>query len=445
MALNCAIFITKVITMKFNEGDFLFASQLNKIINKQTPAYRLISKLESGDQDCCVIVNSDSTGITGDYDGAAFYNKWPYKIAKMLAERYPKHTTLYYDVAPAFYNAPTTLNQGTNGKTLHFYNAAIAGTQPTYLMGNRFNAVFNPRKADLIIYNHGHNTDGNASQYVQQGMNLAAIYSILKLHPSAGVLVVSQNPLKDSDSGLNRSVGSANAAMIAGFGLVDVYSEFMRNGKPDSWYRTIPASGLLDPIHPSKIGDDVIFNLASDFFDWPTNPKPHIQGLTIQRSLIDNGDFKNWTGEAPDGWVAKNVTLAKESTSGMFESGDFSMKITTNSNLGGVVEYQIPASVARQLSGSVVTISARVYVPASNTLSNAARFKFAEIDNTSPYGIPTGGRDGWIWKSVVAVIPPATTTLTLQILADAAGNAAGSVCYFDRIVVSSGGIPQDAL
>lgn len=511
--------------MQFHDGDILYAEQLNQLIQvPQSAAYRLLDKMRSGKENVCVICNSDSTGITGDYDGATFYNKWLYKLAVYLGQKYPIYTVMYYDVVPAFYNLPVTLSTGkqkvsaatvsiggsgyaagdnvylsasvtlkvssvssgvitavtiaatgqsdpsslpanpvnqigtsglgvgaafnltwAQGPILYFYNAAFAGTQPTYLMGNRLQSVFNPRSADLIIFNHGHNTDGNSSPNVQQGMNMAAIYTLLGFHPSAGVLVVSQNPIRDDDSGTNRSVGASQTGVEGGFSVLPVNQLFQQAGKNNTWYRIVPATGQYDNIHPGIIGDQKIFELAVPLFTWPVSQITKKHGLVNGTNLLLNADFQSWSNSsgAPDNWAATNLSMAKNTTTGQFEKGAYSLQLTTTTTLGGVLQQALPANVVRMLAGRTVTLAARIYVPASNTLSNAARIRIAEIDGTAPYGIPTGGRDGFIWKAVIIQVPVTATALTVQLLADAPGNAAGFVCTYDRVILSIGSIPKD--
>ncbi|PLN16814.1 hypothetical protein CWN21_25625, partial [Klebsiella pneumoniae] len=133
--------------------------------------------MRSALDDVCVIINSDSTGISQDTDPAhGVFKKWTRKLAEFLAASYPAYTVNYYTWSAGAYASPETLQVGTAGKTLHFYNAAIAGTQPLYLMGRYFEAAYVPRQADLIIYNHGHNTDYNVNAGGQAGMNLSAMY-----------------------------------------------------------------------------------------------------------------------------------------------------------------------------------------------------------------------------------------------------------------------------
>lgn len=490
-----------------------------------SPAYRLISKMQAGKENAIIICNSDSTGITGDYDGAVYYNKWLYKLAVYLGNKYPAYTVQYYDVVPAFYNIPVTLNVGNQkansaivasggsgyavgdniylqggitlsvttvssgavtgfsitatgslpatsipsnpslstgtsgsgtgasfnvtygqGVTLYFYNAAFAGTQATYLMGMRFQAVFNPRPdADLIIFNHGHNTDGNASPNTQQGMNMAAIYSITQYHPSAGVLVVSQNPIRDDDSGTNRSAGSRQTATAGGFGLLDVNELFLRFGKPNSWYRIVPATGKFDTIHPGAVGDQNIYELALPLFSWPVLPIAKQQGLDYSKNILTNADFQAWTNlsAAPDGWTASNLTMSKNNTAGQFEKGAYSLQLVNSSTSEGLLTQALSAGMVRLLAGRTITIAARMYIPASNTLSTAARISIAEVDNTTTYGIPTGGRDGFIWKAVVVAVPPSATSITMKISTGIAGSAAGFAFYLDRVTLCLGNIPKD--
>ncbi|MDQ5440640.1 hypothetical protein RCE73_30040, partial [Klebsiella quasipneumoniae subsp. similipneumoniae] len=65
------------------------------------------------------------------------------------------YTVNYYSWISGAYSSPETIQVGTAGTTLHFYNAAVAGTQPLYLMGQYFETAYVPRQADRIIFNHG--------------------------------------------------------------------------------------------------------------------------------------------------------------------------------------------------------------------------------------------------------------------------------------------------
>ncbi|MCV5526411.1 hypothetical protein OFN18_30540, partial [Escherichia coli] len=88
-------------------------------------------KLRSAQDDVCIIINSDSTGIDHDTDpstGVLFY-KWTRKLANFLAANYPAYTVNYYTWSGTGYSSATQIQVGTSGKTLYFYNAAVAGTQ----------------------------------------------------------------------------------------------------------------------------------------------------------------------------------------------------------------------------------------------------------------------------------------------------------------------------
>jgi hypothetical protein len=337
----------------------------------------------------------------------------------------------------ASFNVTSTL-----GPILYFYNAAFAGTQPTYLMGARFQTVFNPRKADLLIFNHGHNVDALAAPNLQQGMFMANIYSILKLHPNAGVLMNDQNPLRDTDVGNLRSSGARQTAINCGFGLLDSYQVFQRAGKPKEWYMLKDvANSVYDTIHPGIIGDQKMFEEVKKFFTWPVQPLLRRTGLEAGTNLLTNPEFASWTGSAPDGWTVSNVTPSKNTT--QFESGTYSMQLATTGNAFSSISQSLPAALVKKLAGSVVTLSARVYVPEGNTRSSAASISVSEVDGTRTYGIPTGGRDGFIWKATIIEVPVNATALTILLIADIAGGASGNVCSFDRVCLTPGNMIQD--
>ncbi|EQB3380053.1 SGNH/GDSL hydrolase family protein, partial [Klebsiella pneumoniae] len=287
----------------------------------QTAAYALLSKMRAALEDVCIIINSDSTGITQDTDPVnGVFKKWTRKLAEFLAGNYPAYTVNYYSWISGAYSSPETIQVGTAGKTLHFYNAAVAGTQPLYLMGQYFETAYVPRQADLIIFNHGHNTDNNVPASTHMGMDLAILYTMLQRHPNAGAIIVSQNPLRDSDNGTVRSNGARQAAITAGFSLVDVFQLFQNAGKPSAWY--------MDNIHPNATGDAKIFDLVKNLFVWPASPSRFIPGLAAGTSLLMNGDFTTWSEglNAPDGWRLTGCTAERDFSN--VESGAYGLRLT---------------------------------------------------------------------------------------------------------------------
>ncbi|MCW2103717.1 UNVERIFIED_ORG: hypothetical protein M2402_000863 [Rahnella aquatilis] len=403
----------------------------------QSAAYGLLSKMRSALDDVCVIINSDSTGITQDTDPVSgVFKKWTRKLAEFLAGNYPAYTVLYYSWASGAYGSPVTLQVGTAGKTLHFYNAAVAGTQPLYLMGHYFEAAYVPRLADLLIFNHGHNTDYNVTTGIQAGMALAAVYQILLRHPAAGGIMVSQNPLRDSDQGANRSNGARQAAIAAGFSLIDAYQLFMNAGKPTDWY--------LDNIHPNATGDAKIFDLVKNLFVWPSTPAKYTQGLINGANLIPNGEFVTWTegGAAPDGWTLTGCTADKDTVN--FESGDYGLKLTSTGTGDANAACALPSGLVRRLRGQTITLACRTYVPAANTRSNAGSVSINGISASRVYGVTSpNGRGGFVWKAAVITVPLTATTLSVLAILDTSGGVSGNTCTFDRLTLVVGNIPQD--
>lgn len=405
----------------------------------QTGAYALLSKMRAALEDVCIIINSDSTGVSSatDADGSKFY-KWPYKLAQFLGDSYPAYTVNYYSWSTSLgaYNSPVTLQVGSAGKTLYFYNAAVAGTQPLYLMGQFFETAYVPRQADLLIFNHGHNTDYNVPSAVHAGMSLATVYQMLSRHTAAGVVMFSQNPLRDSDQGASRSNGTRQAAIAAGFSLVDVYQLFLNAGRPVDWY--------ADNIHPSSIGDTKIFELVRDLFVWPASPSLHLPGLALGGDLVPNADFTAWPegNAAPDGWALIGCTAEKDQAN--FDSGSWGMKLVANGVGEAYAACALPSGLVRKLRGKTVYLACLVYVPTTSTRAYCGYMSIPEASSNRPYGITTpNGRGGFVWKGTIATIPLNATALTVRAGLDVAGAAAGDWCTFDRLPLVIGNIPQD--
>ncbi|WP_242627713.1 SGNH/GDSL hydrolase family protein [Klebsiella variicola] len=403
----------------------------------QTAAYGLLSKMRAALEDVCIIINSDSTGITQDTDPSTgqVFKKWTRKLAEFLAGNYPAYTVNYYSWSSNAYATPETIQIGTAGKTLHFYNAAVAGTQPLYLMGQYFETAYVPRQADLIIFNHGHNTDNNVPASTHMGMDLAILYTMLQRHPNAGAIIVSQNPLRDSDNGTVRSNGARQAAITAGFSLVDVFQLFQNAGKPSAWY--------MDNIHPNATGDAKIFDLVKNLFVWPASPSRFIPGLAAGTNLLTNAGFSTWTDglDAPDGWSLTGCTAEKDTTN--FESGAYGLRLNQTGTIETYAATSLPAAFVKRLRGKTVVLAARVFVPSTSTRGNCGSIQIPEITNNRPYGTPSGGRGGFIWKATVITVPTTATALTVRAVLDTSGGAAGNWCTFDRLTLIAGTIPQD--
>ncbi|HBW1312801.1 TPA: SGNH/GDSL hydrolase family protein, partial [Klebsiella pneumoniae] len=345
------------------------------------------------------------------------------------------YTVNYYSWISGAYSSPETIQVGTAGKTLHFYNAAVAGTQPLYLMGQYFETAYVPRQADLIIFNHGHNTDNNVPASTHMGMDLAILYTMLQRHPNAGAIIVSQNPLRDSDNGTVRSNGARQAAITAGFSLVDVFQLFQNAGKPSAWY--------MDNIHPNATGDAKIFDLVKNLFVWPASPSRFIPGLAAGTSLLMNGDFTTWSEglNAPDGWRLTGCTAERDFSN--VESGAYGLRLTQTDTVETYAATTLPAALVKRLRGKTVVLAARVFVPSTSTRGNCGTVQIPEISNNRPYGTPSGGRGGFIWKATVITVPTTATALTVRAVLDTAGGAAGNWCTFDRLTLTAGTIPQD--
>ncbi|QOV59931.1 SGNH/GDSL hydrolase family protein [Klebsiella variicola] len=404
----------------------------------QTAAYNVLSKLRAAQDDVCIIINSDSTGIDHDTDpstGVLFY-KWTRKLANFLASNYPAYTVNYYTWSGTAYSAATQIQVGTSGKTLYFYNAAVAGTQPLYLMGNYFQTAYVPRQADLIILNHGHNTDSNALVSTQMGMDLAVMFAMLEWHPAAGGMIVSQNPLRDTEDGTKRSDGARQAATAAGFSLIDAFQLFQNAGKPSGWY--------MDNIHPNDVGDSQIFEIVKDLFVWPAAPAFKLQGFVNSGNLLKNGDFSTWTdtSQPPDNWSVTGCTASKDTTN--FETGSWGMLLTQTGTIETYASQTLSSDLVKRLKGKTVALSCRVFIPTTSTRSNCGQVQIPEVTNTRTYGSSSGGRGGFVWKTTLVTIPATATSISVRAVLDTAGGVAGNWCTFDRMILTAGFIPQDS-
>ncbi|MBS4566115.1 hypothetical protein, partial [Klebsiella pneumoniae] len=214
-----------------------------------------------------------------------------------------------------------------------------------------------------------------------------------------------------------------------------VFQLFQNAGKPSAWY--------MDNIHPNATGDAKIFDLVKNLFVWPASPSRFIPGLAAGTNLLTNAGFSVWTDglDAPDGWSLTGCTAEKDTTN--FESGTYGLRLNQTGTIETYAATTLPAALVKRLRGKTVVLAARVFVPSTSIRGNCGSIQIPEITNNRPYGTPSGGRGGFIWKATVITVPTTATALTVRAVLDTAGGVAGNWCTFDRLTLIAGTIPQD--
>ncbi|MBR8084573.1 SGNH/GDSL hydrolase family protein [Burkholderia vietnamiensis] len=399
-------------------------------IHGASPAYTTEQKLERGEGNVCIVISGDST--------TAGSHRWPHKLAVWLASRFPGYSTtfdVWHDDKKKYLPEPISSHAGH--VKLDVYNAGVAGTQPHYLFGQDFGGTYGPCDADLVFISHGHNDDQNAPIEVHRGMLLAAIQEIAISQPKAGIVVVAENPLRDSEGGTARSVGAMSAALSMGYGLVDAFSMFELAGKPKAWYQ--------DNVHPSDAGDSKIAEMVQTMFSSATSQSVAKAPTLAEKvpNLLRNGDFSRWNGSQPDMWMADGVASFMAAP-GRGSSRQECRIESLGQKMFANIYQELPLAQVIQLRGRWVTLAVREWVEGTTDDANAGAIAIVSKGATRSYGIPRGGRDGYRWLAVSRFIEPDALSVRVQLFATLS-NKSGVRAFFDRAVLVPGTLPYNMI
>lgn len=395
----------------------------------RSPAGNLVARLEEGLVDCAMLVVGDSTGNDSiewvDQFCAWAATKWPaYTIRRQL-----------WDNSTKTYATSQDFNTGTSARVFTVWNCSVPGSKLCENFGSPFVSAFVGKDPQLIMINHGYNYPQGVPFYSILGAFSAGTESLLREYPDAGVILVAQSPAQANDLQAINIRAVKDYAAMRGFGVADVYSAYMKAGKPSAWY--------LDGIHPSQIGGQVWFGEVKPFF--LSNRGMSSLGSMFDvpsQNLLLNGDFSSVTGSLPDNWTLTNATSALETT--IYERGPRAIKVTAN---GATPRMQqdilaVNPNVAKQVVGGYVTLAVRVYLPAGSSgsagtiaLRTDAEIWCSQLGANSVTG-------GFFWVVVSAYVPRNTPFLRAYLYAD---TATGTTQYaiFDRAILVKGLLPMD--
>ena len=410
-------------------------SDMVDLVNRQalsTPcaAGQLLFKLANEFEDCSVFVNGDSTG---DEE-----NEWVYLLSQWYAEKFPQYSVYYQDWNGANY-AETRITIGLGSYRLDVYNSSISGTVPEAVMGDDWEpAVVDINQCDLIIINHGHNIQGyGASEDVNlrmTGIYLSAVASMVRVHYSAGVIFIAQNPVSNTDQRVKITKACITSAGLLGADVADVTTRFYEQGRDASLY--------VDSTHPSEAGSQV-------FLDAVTNvhaslvPRACFSPLDDRvDNLLTNGSFSSFSVAVPDNWSQNNATIAKE-TVAIDGRNTYTVHVApTVVGSASFLQQYIGSAVRRSLAGGWVTLSARVRIPSAHTADSVGGIALETSSQSSNVSVGEAfGRDGFMWRSVSVRYLSSDTYLLVKLFGDS-GTTNGEA-FFDRAVLTRGKLPRD--
>lgn len=394
-----------------------------------TASTKMLRKLAVNIGDVAVLIVGDSTGNES--------NEWVYLYAQWLATNHPAYTVNYYlwDDTIDAYEAADVLQVGTGPNTLNIYNASVSGSQPPHLMGDKFTpAIKEIPQCDLVLINHGHNMGSLApddrTEYWRVPRFLGPISQILRVHNGAGLIMLAQNPNRDSDIQAVIINAVFSAAGLLNGDVADAYSLFIAQNKDPSLYN--------DDKHPSPAGTQLFLKAVQDTHKLAATPKPAISPLdVVQINLLPNGNDLDFAGGYPSGWTGSG-TVTKDTTTYISSKG-FSTKLEGNTSN---FTYTATPSLLRQLKGSWVTLAVRMLVEDGQP-STAGRIAINSNVDTANTSISTvSGQGGWIWKVVSFPVTDAVTYLQIRMFGDT--SASGGAAFFDKAVLVAGRLPADS-
>lgn len=398
--------------------------------------------IEDGASDVTFLVIGDSTSNAND--------EWGRLFANYLAAAYPTHTVNYsvWDDGAGSYPSPTVVQTGSGPRTIHFWNASVAGAPVYYMLGDKYALGVGAIDPDVIIWNHGHNVAG--VEALKRGQFYAAFETIKQLKPNANTVIVKQNPNRDSGANDLSPALAEEIAAVYGDTVIDFFAPFVAAGKPSGYY--------ADAVHPSSTAQEtimlpVITALWED--SRPAEVAPNgsiidaggVNLLNLDASDIDQGYgyFSGYASGTPSGWSLNGTpTLSKEETIVDSAKGDtFSVQIDVTTALHGINRTLAAGALAAVKADGFMTLAVRKYVPAGGG-TNVGRIGIVQSGTgaatLSGGSTPSYNRGHWMWDIIAG--HPAADTITgviPRLYGDTDSNA--STAYFGRAILVAGKIP----
>ena len=386
----------------------------------------LMERINSAQNDVSIVVLTDSTGNqTGE---------WIYLLANgSMKSAYPDWTITFafWDTGTSDYAAATTLQTGTNGKTIKFYAGAIAGSAANYFAGPRFTAGVSNPNPDVIVLSYGHNGDltGGGPYSLQPYRQLAFFNGIAdkltKNLPNVPVVMIGQNPsiYNNGSNPSNTNDGFMETrlsylrpfAARRGWGFVNVHDAFLQSG-------TALVDLLLDSLHPNATGSqlwaDTVWAAmrASSAINRPGSEQTPL----LLKSWTNYYDFSEWS--------ANNVTLTKQTGAGRFETEGQAVTatITSTASAGWMSLSAIGADDVAALRGRLVTFAVWQRIP-DTSADNAGRIELVDSGGTSTSSGALKG-DGFVLFTVTRLIDAAASSVTLYLYpADSSATPASEI------------------
>jgi hypothetical protein len=403
----------------------------------QSSTTKFINRILTNNGDANCFVCSDSTGNDTW--------EWARLLCDYYATTFPTHTVNYHawDDDNDVYLSSVVVSTGSGSNSINMYNAAVSGSKPVYILGDKFNtAVRDIPTCDLVFINHGHNLGLGKSDlftgYQRTPTLLAAAGQILSAHEAAGLVFIAQNPNRlDDTMGLMVNAVYEVAGLINA-DVADAYTRFIDAGKPVDWYLD------SDPIHPSATGSLQILAAVEDIH-YKSIPKIAFSPFSnFAGNIVTNANFEDLTGTLPDGWVNQQATLTQDNTNTASGKG-YSINVAHNGATGRL-KFLFTTAQINALRGNWITAACLVRKP-SGTSQYAGRMTIEATGlSTAELGsYATSDGDGGFHREVLSFfVGESVTALELRLYAGTSfASGAGDNASYDRCTISVGKLPCD--
>ena len=379
----------------------------------------VMEKLENDDADIDIAVLGDSTGDST--------TEWVYLLAQDIGADYPAFTIKYrlWNDGTSSYAAAVTIQSGTGANTLTIYNASIAGAIANKFAGERFGPAIAQIDPALVMVSYGHN--GGSSAITQQGYFNALAATLRAKAFNTPVVIIGQNPTTVDDSMAAKVDMLRALSEHYGFGFIDVHGAFRQSP-------TALALLLADTVHPNASGSSLWAKTVGSAFHYDGGAASggRLDGR-IERAEFHYADFDSWTA---------NGTAAVVTDLTSFETFGHSAKLTSSAGAGWIYKDLVGTQDITAFRGKRVTLAVRVKI-AGGESSTAGRIELNDgvASETTSDGGPQGTE--YYWQIVSMDIAASATRVRAYIYA--ASDATTNTVNIDRVILSSGPYPLDAL
>ncbi len=390
-------------------------------------------------EDVSVVLVGDSTGVGN--------SAWFRVLVGLVAPSWPTHTVRYRDWndTTGVYNSATTVQTGSGSRIVDFYNASVASTNTAHAIAQYFDTRVAAIQPTVLVVSHGHN-EGISS--TTRDRSIAAMLTLTETItaacPDTEIILVGQNP-ETNNTNIDRAVGwYSTIAEMRGYGFMSTTQAFRDDAR---WALGTGGGGIMtDTIHPNNAGYTLWAQTLAPYFTTrqagdPPGVSQQVSGFnTYRQNLLTNGEFSLYTATpgAPDGWTATGSPTVTRDTSTVEDAvKGWSVKIVGSGSAAGDINQAVPISA---VAGKVVTLLARIYVPAASPTTSGI-LSIEDSAGTTSTNNNTYGRDGWRWAAVTRRIAASATSCTVRIYGVNA--AAAGTAYVDRVALVYGKLPTN--